>query len=182
MNMPKQGHSAGFSVSFSLACANKISPIRGGTCPIKSLVPGDKCQIRDPQSLMGGKPSLWNFPSSVLILASYRAPQAGNVDYFLSSQGTCQRRERSEISGDKRWRVWKNCVSWSPGLGKSPENFQWGKERDKSLLTPKREVSRMFRWEASPALATCEERATWRTMKLARLAAYPSPMPVSNAS
>lgn len=62
INLPKLGHSAGFSVSFSLAWANKEtsndSPSRGGTCAVKSLVFRDKCQIGNPQSLMGGITSL----------------------------------------------------------------------------------------------------------------------------
>lgn len=62
VNVPKQGHSAGFSMSFSLAWANKeISKdlhSRGGTCAVKSLIFGYKCPIGNPRRLMGGITSL----------------------------------------------------------------------------------------------------------------------------
>lgn len=56
---------------------------------MKSLFFGVRCQIRDPQSLKAGITNFCNFPSNALILTSYRAPPAENVDHVGMPDGGC---------------------------------------------------------------------------------------------
>lgn len=124
---------------------DKDSYKRGDTYAVKIFK--DNCQVGDLQRW------LMSLPSNVLILASYRA----NITFCLHRQGMFVisfppkeqirwRRKQSEISVEKRWRIWKNYVSQSPEYGKTLGSCQQRKKQNENQLTPEREISRSLEY------------------------------------